>query len=72
MADEIKRAIEIAETVPFRYFIQHIASAAKSSMSASLTPPFPSWKSWYYSHASAAWSFCLKIPPMTSPARIAC
>ena len=24
MADEIKRAIEIAETVPFRYFIQHL------------------------------------------------
>ncbi len=24
MVDEIKRAIEIAETVPFRYFIQHL------------------------------------------------
>jgi sugar phosphate isomerase/epimerase len=30
MADEIKRAIEIAETFPFRYFIQHIGVSGEA------------------------------------------
>jgi sugar phosphate isomerase/epimerase len=29
MVDEIKRALEIAETVPFRYFIQHLGVAGE-------------------------------------------
>ena len=29
MVDEIKRALEIAETIPFRYLIQHLGVAAE-------------------------------------------
>jgi sugar phosphate isomerase/epimerase len=29
MVDEIKRALEISETVPFRYFIQHLGAAGE-------------------------------------------
>jgi len=35
--DEIKRASDIAEVIPFRYLIQHIGVAARSSTSASST-----------------------------------
>ena len=36
MVDEIKRALEIAENVPFRYMIQHLGSrAARSTTSES-------------------------------------
>jgi hypothetical protein len=34
MVDEIKRALEVAETIPFRYLVQHIGVGGENTTNA--------------------------------------
>jgi hypothetical protein len=64
VVDEIKRALDIAEIVPFRYLIQHIGVSRRGvRRRAKWTRRFRRSKKSACSRASAAWKCCSKTRP---------
>ena len=63
MVDEIKRALEIAETVPFRYLIQHIGAGGAEYDERRVDAAFTLSKSSRCSRDSAASRSCWRTFP---------
>jgi sugar phosphate isomerase/epimerase len=64
MVDEIKRALEIAETIPFKYMVQHIGvSGEEFDLPKPSTRPSRRSSRSAFSRASAAWKCCWRTFP---------
>ena len=73
MVDEIKRALEIAEIIPFRYLIQHIGVGGEEFDMRKFDAAFIVARGDQRSSpASAAWRCCSKTSPTSFRARSAC
>ncbi len=68
MVDEIKRAIEIAETIPFRYLIQHIGVGGEEYDERKLDAAFSALEELSVFAGSAASRSCSKTFPTRSRA----
>ena len=63
IVDEIKRALEIAEIVPFRYLIQHLGVAGEEYDERKIDAAFSALEEINFSPASAASKCCSKTRP---------
>ena len=73
MVDEIKRALEIAEIIPFRYLIQHIGRRRRGVRHAQVRRRLHrARRAEPVRPRSAAWRFCWRTFPTSFPAPSVC